>query len=65
MLEFVLLCIIVLLIIGLVGSIFIPRPDFNCPKTAYGYNCKHRVYTDGTKECGEWRSEEDREQWSL
>lgn len=24
-----------------------------CYKESLGYNCKHRVYEDGTKECGE------------
>lgn len=23
-----------------------------CHKTSLGYNCYHRVYQDGTKECG-------------
>lgn len=24
-----------------------------CYKESLGYNCKHRTYADGTKECGE------------
>ena len=37
----------------------------DCPKTAYGYNCKHRIMSNGQRECGEWRSDEERSKWDY